>query len=119
VPFNKILNHMLENTEGSVAAVFADYEGETVALLTKELPVDDVKIIGAYQGIYLTQLRALCERVSAGEIERFKFDFPGGKILSIDLKDGYHVTLVVNHHANEGLAWRHLSTCRDMLLAEM
>lgn len=110
---------MITSTDGAIAAVFADYEGETVELLTNGLPIDDVKIIGAYQGIYLTRLRNLCDRVSAGAIDRFKFDFTGAKVMSIDLKDGYYITLVLDHGANEGVAWRHLGTCRDRLLAEM
>jgi hypothetical protein len=119
VPFRKILNEMITSTEGAIAAVFLDYEGETVELLSNGLPVDDVKIIGAYQGIYRTQLHNLAERIDAGPVDRFKFDFPGAKVMSVDLKDGYYVTLVLDHHANEGVAWRHLETCRDRLLAEM
>ncbi len=119
VPFNRILNEMLTSTEGAIAAVFLDYEGETVAVLTNGLSADDVKVIGAYQGIFFTRLRNLCERVDAGTIDRFKFDFPGAKILSIDLKDGYYVTLVVRHESNEGVAWQHLDACRNRLLAEM
>ena len=119
MPFRKILNEMITTTEGAIAAVFLDYEGETVELLTNGLPVDDVKIIGAYQGIYRTQLQNLCERISAGALDRFKLDFTGAKVMSVDLKDGYYVTLVLDHHANEGVAWRHLNACREQLLAEM
>jgi hypothetical protein len=119
VSFKKILNDMVVSTHGSIAAVFLDYEGETVEVLSNGLSVHDVKVIGAYQGIFFTRLRNLCERIEAGRIDRFKFDFPDAKILSVDLGDGYYVTLVVRHESNEGVAWQHLDACRARLRAEI
>lgn len=118
--FRRILNDLVTSCEGATAAIFLDYEGETVELLSNgELDKDDLKIIGAYQGIFLTRLKLLCERIDGGEPNRFKIQFAGSCLLSYDLKDGYYVVLVTEPNVNEGLAWQRLMHCRDRLLAEM
>ena len=118
--FRPILEELLNSTRGSIAALFLDYEGETVELLSAhELDNDDLKIIGAYQGIFLTRLRQLCAQLSAGEPQRFKIEFAKTTVLSCDLKDGYYAVLLVDGTANEGIAWRHLDACRAKLLNEI
>lgn len=120
--FGKILHELVAETPGAIGALFLDWEGETVEMLTgRPLDADDhdLKVIGAYQGIFLTQLRELCARTSAGTPHRFKVEFAGTVILSCDLQDGYYVVLVVDGSANEGLAWQGLMRCKAKLLAEI
>jgi hypothetical protein len=118
--FRMILDELLATTRGAMAAIFLDWEGETVELVCdRDLNDHDLRIIGAYQGIYLTRLRELCDRIDAGQPQRYKLEFEGTKLLSYDLRDGYYAVLVLEGHANEGLAWRKLAECREKLLAEM
>jgi predicted regulator of Ras-like GTPase activity (Roadblock/LC7/MglB family) len=115
-----ILDNLVATTGGALAAIFLDWEGETVELVCdRDLNDHDLRIIGAYQSIYLTRLRELCDRIDAGTPERYKIEFAETKILSYDLKDGYYVVMLVDTSANEGVAWRQLSACRERLLAEM
>ena len=118
--FRLILHEMLATTRGALAALFLDYEGETVELVCdRDLPDHDLRILGAYQGIFLTQLRALCNHASAGDPQRFKIEFAHTCVLSYDVKDGYYVVLLVDGSANEGVAWRKLEKCRQRLIEEM
>jgi len=120
LPFRRILRELLIETDGSLGAMFLDYEGETVACHTEhDLEEHDLKIIGAYQGIFLTQLRRLCGDMGVGQPQRFKIEFTGSKILSCSLKDGYYVVLVCEPDSNEGVAWHHLSVAAGHLLREM
>jgi hypothetical protein len=84
-----------------------------------ELADDDLRIIGAYQGIFLTQLRELCDRTGGGRPERFKIDFVAASVFSFDLRDGYYLVLVADPSATEAIAWRELRACRERLLAEI
>jgi hypothetical protein len=79
----------------------------------------DIKIMGAYQGIFLMRLRELCDRVEAGRPQRFKVEFDSAKVLSCDLKDGYYLVFLVDSTANEGLAWHQLERCREKLIEEI
>ena len=117
---NLILNEMLATTRGALAALFLDYEGETVELVCdRDLDDHALRILGAYQGIFLGQLRVLCNDAAAGEPQRFKIEFAENTVLSFDVKDGYYVVLLVDETANEGLAWRKLEKCRERLIEEM
>jgi predicted regulator of Ras-like GTPase activity (Roadblock/LC7/MglB family) len=120
LPFRRILDDLLQSTAGSLGAMFLAYDGETVELLTdKKLNADDLRIIGAYQGIFLDRLRSLCSDIGAGRPDRFKLEFTNAKILSCDLKDGYYAVLLLTADANEGVAWHRLGCCREQLLNEM
>ena len=115
-----ILHELLATTGGAMAAIFLDWEGETVELVCdRDLNDHDLRIVGAYQGIYLMRLREMCDRIDAGQPLRFKIEFQDAKLLSYDVKDGYYAVLLLEGRANEGLAWRNLTACREKLLAEM
>jgi hypothetical protein len=118
--FRLILDELLVTTHGALAAIFLDYEGETVELVCdRDLSDHNLRILGAYQGIFLDRLRDLCANVSAGEPRRFKLQFETMTVLSYDVKDGYYVVLLVDPSFNEGMAWRRLERCRERLIAEM
>ncbi len=118
--FRNILDELLVTTHGAVAALFLDYEGETVALVCdRDLSDHALRILGAYQNVFFTRLRELCAQVDAGEPLRYKIQFDSMGVLSYDIRDGYYVVLLVDGTANEGLAWRRLERCREQLLAEM
>lgn len=120
--FRQILLELLQSTDGSLGALFLDWEGECVEAIT-ERPFDaddhDLRVIGAYQGIFRTQLHKLCESIDAGRPQRLKMEFEKTKVLTCDLKDGYYLVLVLEARTNEGVAWRHLEACRNRLLAEI
>ncbi len=120
--FQRILHELVLSTPGAIGALFLDHEGETVAIMHDrpfEAEDHDVKVMGAYQGIFLMNLRELCQRTAIGEPHRFKVEFAAAKVLSCDLKDGYYLVFLVDRTANEGVAWRNLDRCRERLIAEM
>ena len=118
--FRMILHELLATTSGAQAALFLDFEGETVELACEhDLSDHELRIIGAYQGIFLSRLRTLCAKVDAGEPKRFKIELDERAVLSYDVKDGYYVVLLLDGLYNEGLAWRRLEKCRESLLREM
>ncbi len=118
--FRLILNELLATTGGAVAAVFLDYEGETVELVCDhDLSDHDLRVIGAHQGIFLTRLRAICTDLEAGALDRMKVEFSDLTVLSCELRDGYFFVLLLKPGAGEAIAWRRMERCREKLLAEM
>ncbi|HUR80704.1 MAG TPA: hypothetical protein VM733_08050 [Thermoanaerobaculia bacterium] len=118
--FRLILDELLVTTHGALAALFLDWEGETVELVCdRDLSDHALRILGAYQGIFLDQLRSLCANAGAGEPRRFKLQFEAMTVMSYDVQDGYYVVLLVDAASNEGMAWRRLERCREKLIAEM
>ena len=81
--FRLILDELLVTTHGALAALFLDFEGETVELVCdRDLSDHNLRILGAYQGIFLLQLRELCAIAGAGEPRRFKIQFAEKAVLS-------------------------------------
>ncbi len=118
--FRSILDELLATTAGAFAAIFLDFDGETVQLVCdRDISDHDLRIVGAYQGIFLSQLRELCERTKIGSPHRFKIEFSTTTFLSCDLKDGYYLVLLMDERANEALAWRKLDATREKILEEM
>ena len=118
--FRMILDELLATTSDAFAAIFLDYEGETVQLVCdRDISDHDLRIVGAYQGIFLGQLRELCAKTKIGTPHRFKIEFKDTMFLSCDLKDGYYLVLLLDSRANEGAAWRQLDVCKQKIIAEM
>ena len=118
--FRLILDELLVTTHGALAALFLDWEGETVELVCdRDLSDHELRILGAYQGIFLTRLREMCSVIGAGSPQRFKIEFAEMAVLSYDVKDGYFIVLLLDGSFNEGVAWRRMERCRERLIAEM
>lgn len=117
--FQTVLRDMLDHVDGSLAAMFLDHEGEAVETVGHAYQRNELKIIGAYQGIYCYQLRKMAEGLECGKPLRFKVDLVDYRIFTHVLKDGYYLVLVVSSHANEGTAWHFLGKCAEILLAEI
>lgn len=118
--FRSILDQLLATTAGAVAVIFLDFQGETVELVCdRDLSDHDLRIVGAYQGIFLSRLRELCAKANLGNPHRFKIEFRSNTILSCDLKDGYYLVLLLDEKGSEGSAWRKLEECKKRVLEEM
>jgi predicted regulator of Ras-like GTPase activity (Roadblock/LC7/MglB family) len=115
-----ILHELLATTPGALAALFLDWEGETVDLVCdRDIDDHDLRILGAYQVISLTRLKTLCEQIGDAEPSRFKVEYARKRVLSADVREGYYLVLILDESSNEGLAWRTMDKCRTKLLDEM
>jgi hypothetical protein len=122
VLFADILKGVLESTHGAIGAVFLDSEGESVEVVTArpfETDDHDLRVIGAYAGIFISQLRRVATTSDGGDVVRYKFDFAASRIFCCNLNEGYYLVLIVDAGAVEGIVWRRLDECRMALLREM
>ena len=118
--YRGILDELLATTSGAFAAIFLDWEGETVQLVCdRDISDHDLRIIGAYQALFFDRLRQACKKTKIGPPLRFMIEFDTLLILSSDLKDGYHVVMLLDADANEVSAWRQLDLYRAKLLSEL
>src|SRR5581483_1284911 len=107
---------MLQSTPGAIGAVFLDREGEAVDQFAEdvfEIGDDGLRTLGAYAGIFLSNLRRVCETTQAGEPLLLTLDFDNAKVFSCDVKDGYYLVLLVAINASDGLAVDRLIRCRN------
>jgi predicted regulator of Ras-like GTPase activity (Roadblock/LC7/MglB family) len=121
VRFRDILTEVLL-TGGAIGAAFVDSEGESVEVVSaRPFDADDheLRVIGAYAGIFLSQLRRITDSTGIDEARRYKIDFAASRIFCSDLRDGYYLVVVVDVGAVEGAVWQRVERCREALLAEM
>ena len=120
--FRDILADLLQSTRGAIGAAFLDSEGESVEVASAR-PFDtddhDLRVIGAYGGIFLSNLRRIAGATGSGASRRFKVDFAASTIFCSELGDGYYLVLVADAGAVEGVVWQQLEQCRAALQAEM
>ena len=56
MPFNYLLTNLLVDVPEALGAIFLDDEGETVDFVSRHGEPFDLKVEGAYQGIFTRQL---------------------------------------------------------------
>lgn len=120
--FRDILRDVLDATQGAIGAVFLDSEGESVEVVTArpfETNDHDLRVIGAYAGIFISQLRRIAQAVGGEDVVRYKIDFGASRIFCRNLNDGYYLVLIVEAGTVESLSWQGLERCRAALLQEM
>ncbi len=119
MPFHRILSDLLDRVDGALGAIFLDWEGETVELVGRGSSHYDLKLAGAYQGIFLDRLRSICGDSGLGEPRSFKLHMGSSTFLNCTLDDGYYLVLAVRTGTLEAMAWEQLRKTRDRLLQEM
>ncbi len=116
--FRPILRELVTAVDGALAALFIDHHGEAVDAVGV-LPEYELKVIGAYQGIFLSQLEAICAATAHGRADRLKLEWKDSTILNSLVDDEYYLILVLRSGANEGIAWNHLARARELVRREM
>jgi len=79
----------------------------------------ELRVVGAYAGIFLSQLGRVNEACDGGVSRCFKMDFAGSRIYCSVLRDGYFVVILTDPGSVEGEVWHRLERCRKALLEEM
>lgn len=116
--FKKILQETVEGLPGAVGAIFADWEGEAVEQFFPG-PVDEIKLLGAHQGIILNLIKDAAGESGLGTVNGVLMTFDGAKVVVQPLKDGYFLVLLTDGTCNGGLALRALRDAADILREEI
>lgn len=117
--FKQVLQEMCDDIPGARGAIFLDHEGEAVERYGDGVSDYQLQVIGAYQGIFLSQLRRLCEDLRQGVLSNFRIGCRDAALFVCELADGYYIVLVTDRTANEGVAWHRIMETREVLLQEI
>jgi len=109
--FQYVLANLLAHNDHALGALFLDGTGETVDLACgTDFSPYDMRVIGAYLGIYLRQLERLLASNDLGEARMIHIEKNGPPHLRRSpFLEGYHLALVQGHpamvaHARETMA---------------
>ena len=119
VPFQSELDSIVRDVRGVTGVILVDFEGEAVISASSGISTYDLKVVGAYGGIFLEQLRRITGGTGNGTPISFSLDGSGCRILCTGLKDGYHLVLVANSMSPMAIAAERLRICADRLIHEL
>ena len=91
--FEYILRNLLAAADGAIGVLFLDEGGETVDVVCSEFTPHQMRVVGAYFGIYLRQLDRVC-RGPLGTPRLVHVEREGLHLHAMALPDGYYLVLV-------------------------
>lgn len=119
MPFNYLLTNLLVDIPEAVGAIFLDDDGETVDFVTRHGEPFDLKVEGAYQGIFGRQLDSTISTAGIGDLECFVVEGDELATLTHILPAGYYVVLVARKPIARARAQHHLRQTAKMLAREI
>jgi predicted regulator of Ras-like GTPase activity (Roadblock/LC7/MglB family) len=111
------LDQLVRAVDGAQGAVLLDATGE---LVVEAGPPDDrQRLIGAYQGIGLSQAQKLAEQYRLGGIDYVLCRYRRGQVILRPLKDGYYLVLSLQPDANLALGLHRSRLSREHMNEEI
>ena len=116
--FEYILANLLANTN-AVGVLFLDNTGETVDVVCSDFTPYEMRVLGAYLGIYLNQMGSFVERVAMGTPKLVHIEKERLHIYALPLPEGYFLVLVQKRPSLVGKARAQLDKAASELIAEL
>lgn len=116
--FVGVLNRLVESSPGGLAALFLDESGEVVEMVSTDLPEEEIRVVGAYLGIHLRQIRRVLEDAHAGSPEALHLEKDALHVHALPLPEGYYLVLVQRRPAPVAIGRRRLVEAADALRQE-
>jgi hypothetical protein len=119
MPFNYLLTNLLVDVPQAVGAIFVDPEGEAVEWVTRHGDPFDLKIEGAFHGIFKRQLENLGSKTQLGNISAYVLEGTRLVTLTQTLPDGYYVVLIVDRSGSRAQALHRLRGAAKVIAKEL
>ena len=117
--FQYVLANLIANNDHALGALFLDGSGETVDLACSDFSPYEMRVIGAYLGIYLRQLEKLVVGNDLGEPRMIHIEKNAIHIYVVPLPEGYHLALVQRQPAMVAQARATLADAVEQLKREL
>lgn len=119
MPFQYILANVLAQNDDAVGVLFLDDSGETVDVACASMSPDDMKLLGAYVGIYLRQVERFLAAEEHGAVRWLQIDDRDLNVYTVPLTEGYHLVLAQRSPSLTAVARRTLEEAREALVREL
>lgn len=104
MPFQYLLTNLIVDVPGAQGAVFVDPEGEAVDFVARRTTPYELKLEGAYHGIFLRRAGQLARLVGAGDLEHITIGGRSMRAMGMVLRAGYYLVLVMEPGAPASVA---------------
>jgi predicted regulator of Ras-like GTPase activity (Roadblock/LC7/MglB family) len=117
--FQTVLTKLLTSNKDVLGVLFLDGTGETVDLVCGDFSPDDMRIVGAYLGIYLRRFEKLLSGNGLGELRIVHIEKRGIHIYMVPMPDEYCLALVQKRPALVAQARASLGEAVEQLRHEL
>ena len=119
MPFQYTLANLLASNDGAIAVLFLDETGETVDFACADHTPFQMKLAGAYVGIYLRQLNEVLRAGALGAAEILHIEKEDVQLHAAPLPDGYYLVMVQQQPALVARARETLLKARTEIAREI
>jgi predicted regulator of Ras-like GTPase activity (Roadblock/LC7/MglB family) len=119
MPFQYVLANLLADNPDAEAVLFLDDAGETVDFACAEQSPYEMRLLGAYLGIYLRLIGELTAENRLGATRLFHIERSRHHLHLIALPEGYYLVLIQRRPARVGKARRSLRAAARQLELEI
>jgi hypothetical protein len=119
MPFQYILTDLLAQNEGAVGALFLDDAGETIDYACTDSNPMDMRLLGAYVGIYLRQLRRFLEPGVFGTLGTVHIESSELHVFAVPLEDGYYLVVAQRSPTLSARTRRQVDRAAKLLVREL
>ena len=92
--YQYVLANLLANNEDCLGVLFLDGTGETVDMACSGLGPYEMRVLGAYLGIYLRQLQRMLAANHLGAPLLVHIEKSAAHVYAVPLPDGYYLAMV-------------------------
>ena len=119
MPFQYVLANLLAKNDDAVGVLFLDDTGETVDLACAEFSPYQMRVVGAYVGIYLRQLRRFLEPAVFGSLGTVHIESADLHVFAVPLEDGYYLVLAQRSPTLSARTRRQVDQAAKLLVHEL
>lgn len=118
MPIHYILANLLARDEDAVGVLFLDDSGETVDLACSDFTPYQMRVVGAYIGIYLKHLSKISREHGLGSVVRVHVEQDEVHVHAQALPEGYYLVMLQRSPGMVARARRVLEQAVDELVHE-
>jgi hypothetical protein len=119
MPFQYTLGTLLAQNDDAVGVLFLDDTGETVDFACSDFTPYQMRVVGAYVGIYLRQTERFISGANLGMTRFLHVEKDSLHIYTMPLPDGYYLVLVQRRPALTAKARRSMEQACSELQGEL
>jgi hypothetical protein len=117
--FQYVLANLLAQNEDCLGVLFLDASGETVEMACSGLGAYEMRVLGAYLGIYLRQMDRMIAGNQLGEPLLVHIEKRAAHIFAVPLPDGYCLAMVQRQPAVVARSRAQLEAAVEQLKREL
>lgn len=104
MPFQEILDNLIERVPESLAATFTDKDGDPICARSIEVPNDAMQLLGAYRNVLERHLQQAIEEFDRGRVRQVAFCTDDHWILIMGAQEQCSLLLVMHRDGILGRA---------------